>query len=270
MDERRTLRVSEAVREELSEIIGFEMEDPRLLAVEVDRRQVSPDGRHADVKVATPRRRAASRSKRWPPWSTPRHYLRHELARRLSLRQVPELHFEPGSRSRTSRAGSNSCSSGRKNLVVATEKLALKSKQFVVVLFLLAAFVRRCPAAIRRSFCGSKRAPTPWDRPIRSSCTGTTGSRWRRPPTRPSTKSGGSTNAFELQPGSEWSQVNRHAAEQARQGFAGVVPAAGRLRGIQPAERRGVRYHGRAADEGWGFYKGIGPPAASGGSSRRR
>ena len=30
MDERRTLRVSEAVREELTEIIGFEMEDPRL------------------------------------------------------------------------------------------------------------------------------------------------------------------------------------------------------------------------------------------------
>ena len=47
MDERRTLRVSEAVREELTEIIGFEMEDPRLLAVEVTEVQVSPDGRHA-------------------------------------------------------------------------------------------------------------------------------------------------------------------------------------------------------------------------------
>ena len=32
MDEHRTLRVSEALREELSEIIGFETEDPRLLA----------------------------------------------------------------------------------------------------------------------------------------------------------------------------------------------------------------------------------------------
>ena len=30
MDERRSQRVSEAVREELTEIIGFEMEDPRL------------------------------------------------------------------------------------------------------------------------------------------------------------------------------------------------------------------------------------------------
>ena len=35
MDVRRILRVSEAVKEELNEIIGFEMEDPRLLEVEV-------------------------------------------------------------------------------------------------------------------------------------------------------------------------------------------------------------------------------------------
>src|SRR5436305_8974370 len=51
MDERRTLRVSEALREELSEIIGFETEDPRLLAVEVVEAHVSPDGRHATVRV---------------------------------------------------------------------------------------------------------------------------------------------------------------------------------------------------------------------------
>ena len=35
MDERRTLRVSEAVREELAELIGFELDDPRLAAVDV-------------------------------------------------------------------------------------------------------------------------------------------------------------------------------------------------------------------------------------------
>ena len=52
MDVRRILRVSEAVKEELNEIIGFEMEDPRLLEVEVTDVQVSPDSRHAAVKVA--------------------------------------------------------------------------------------------------------------------------------------------------------------------------------------------------------------------------
>ncbi len=51
MDERRTLRVSEALREELTEIIGFETEDPRLLAVDVTEVHVSQDGRHANVRV---------------------------------------------------------------------------------------------------------------------------------------------------------------------------------------------------------------------------
>src|SRR6266480_4391670 len=51
MDERRTRRVSEAVREELIELIGFEMADPRLLPVEVNLVHVSPDGRHAHVII---------------------------------------------------------------------------------------------------------------------------------------------------------------------------------------------------------------------------
>ncbi len=93
MDERRTLRVSEAVREELTEIIGFETEDPRLLAVEVVDTQVSPDGRHASVKVAI---RGTEREKKesLEALDHARHYLRHELASRLDLRHVPELHFD--------------------------------------------------------------------------------------------------------------------------------------------------------------------------------
>jgi len=93
MDERRTSRVSEAVREELSEIIGFETEDPRLLAVEVMEVHVSPDGRHANVKVAV---RGDEREQRqsMAALDHARHYIRHELASRLSLRHVPELHFE--------------------------------------------------------------------------------------------------------------------------------------------------------------------------------
>ncbi|PWT86516.1 MAG: 30S ribosome-binding factor RbfA [Proteobacteria bacterium] len=93
MDERRTLRVSEAVREELSEIIGFETEDPRLLAVEVIEAQVSPDGRHATIKVVI---RGTEREQKQSlvALEHARHFLRHELAARLSLRHVPELHFD--------------------------------------------------------------------------------------------------------------------------------------------------------------------------------
>jgi ribosome-binding factor A len=94
MDERRSLRVSEAVREELAEIVGFELDDPRLRAVSVSQVEVSPDSRYARVKVALyggeQDRRAALAALEHAG-----HYLRHELASRLNLRKIPELHFEP-------------------------------------------------------------------------------------------------------------------------------------------------------------------------------
>jgi ribosome-binding factor A len=92
MDERRTLRVSEAVREELCELVGFETEDPRLLAVEVRDAQVSPDGRHATVRVLI-RGDEREQKESMDALEHARHYFRHELASRLSLRHVPELHF---------------------------------------------------------------------------------------------------------------------------------------------------------------------------------
>jgi len=92
MDERRTLRVSEAIRVELTEIIGFETEDPRLLAVDVTEVHASPDGRHATVRVGirgTEKEQDASLA----ALEHARGFLRHELASRLELRHVPELHF---------------------------------------------------------------------------------------------------------------------------------------------------------------------------------
>ena len=94
MDARRTLRVSEAVREELAEIIGFESADPRLSAVEVTEAHVSPDGRHADIRVVI-RGNEREQKQSLAALEHAKHYLRHELAARLSLRHVPELHFDP-------------------------------------------------------------------------------------------------------------------------------------------------------------------------------
>ena len=94
MDERRTLRVSEAVREELAEIVAFELDDPRLGDVNVTEVHVSPDGRYARVRIAA---RGTEREQResLEALEHARHYLRHELGVRLSLRHIPELHFEP-------------------------------------------------------------------------------------------------------------------------------------------------------------------------------
>jgi ribosome-binding factor A len=94
MDQHRRERVSETVREELSELIGFEMQDPRLAGVDVTDVQVGPDLRHAHVRVGVwgdEREQQAAIA----ALDHARHYLRHELARRLNLRKIPELHFEP-------------------------------------------------------------------------------------------------------------------------------------------------------------------------------
>jgi ribosome-binding factor A len=93
MDERRTARVSEAVREELAELIAFELDDPRLTSVIVSEVQVSPDAKYARVKVSMEgdeRAQAAGIA----ALEHARSYLRTALAHRLSLRHVPELHFE--------------------------------------------------------------------------------------------------------------------------------------------------------------------------------
>ena len=90
MDEHRTKRVSEAIREELSELIGFEMDDPRLSSVSVTSADVSPDMRHAHVKVAidTAEEKAAMAG-----LEHAKSFLKHELATRLNLRKIPDLHF---------------------------------------------------------------------------------------------------------------------------------------------------------------------------------
>jgi ribosome-binding factor A len=96
MDQHRAERVSETVREELAEIVGFELEDPRLAIVDVTGVRVAPDLRHAHVAVllhGDEREQKAALS----ALDHARHYLRNELARRLNLRKIPELHFEPSS-----------------------------------------------------------------------------------------------------------------------------------------------------------------------------
>jgi ribosome-binding factor A len=90
MDDHRTLRVSEAVREELGELIEYELDDPRLSNITVTHVEVSPDMRHATVKVAVDKQ---AEHKALQALDHASHYLRHELASRLNLRRVPELHF---------------------------------------------------------------------------------------------------------------------------------------------------------------------------------
>ena len=90
MDENRTRRVSEAIREDLSELIEFELDDPRLSSVSVTAVDVSPDMRHAHVKVAVD---ADMERKVLAGLEHAKSFLKHELASRLNLRRMPDLHF---------------------------------------------------------------------------------------------------------------------------------------------------------------------------------
>ena len=94
MEEHRAGCVSLAVTEELAEIIGFEMDDPRLASVNVTHADVSPDMRHAHVKFSSDQ---GAEKAALAALDHAKGYLKHELASRLNLRRVPDLHFVPDS-----------------------------------------------------------------------------------------------------------------------------------------------------------------------------
>jgi ribosome-binding factor A len=94
MDPHRSHRVSEAIREELYEIIGYEMSDPRINMVDVTEVLVAPDMRHARVRLHLGGDET-SRGEALLAIEGARHFLRRELAVRLRLFRTPELHFEP-------------------------------------------------------------------------------------------------------------------------------------------------------------------------------
>jgi ribosome-binding factor A len=93
MDPRRAERVSEALREELEEMITYELEDPRIQAADVVEVLISPDGRHANVRIRT-NGDATAQQETLVALDHAKGYLRRQIAQRLDIFRVPELHFE--------------------------------------------------------------------------------------------------------------------------------------------------------------------------------
>jgi ribosome-binding factor A len=92
----RTERISEALREELAELIGYEMSDPRVGAVVVTAVLISPDKRHARVQVGLAGEPGQSAAEAVEALEHARQFLKRELAKRLQMYRIPELHFEAG------------------------------------------------------------------------------------------------------------------------------------------------------------------------------
>jgi len=92
MTDHRVERITEAIREELAEIISYEMSDPRVTAATVTDVQISPDKRHAIVRVAIDP--GGDKKLTLAALDHARGFLRRQLSARLDLFRIPELHFE--------------------------------------------------------------------------------------------------------------------------------------------------------------------------------
>lgn len=95
MDTHRAERISEALREELGELIAYELSDPRIHDVVVTEVLVSPDKRHAQVRLHFNGTGKEQQEETISALDGARYFLRRQLAERLNLFRVPELHFEP-------------------------------------------------------------------------------------------------------------------------------------------------------------------------------
>ena len=93
MDPYRHERVSESIREELDELIAYEMSDPRVGSATVTEVLISQDYRKAVIRLAligTPKEQAETLE----ALNHAKQFLRHELTERLQLFKSPDLHFE--------------------------------------------------------------------------------------------------------------------------------------------------------------------------------
>ncbi len=89
----RSSRLGEQIQRDLSELIRTEVKDPRVSLVTVTEVEVSRDLSHARVYI-TSLEAAEARKDILRALQHAAGFLRRQLSRTLSVRNVPELHFE--------------------------------------------------------------------------------------------------------------------------------------------------------------------------------
>ncbi|MFM8440288.1 MAG: 30S ribosome-binding factor RbfA [Acidobacteriota bacterium] len=89
---RRPERFAESLREEIGEIVGYELSDPRLLTVTVTEVSVSEDLRDAKVYVTVDGSESEVRSA-LEALKKAAYFVRQQVAMNLDLRHAPQLHF---------------------------------------------------------------------------------------------------------------------------------------------------------------------------------
>lgn len=89
---RRPERLAEALKEEIAEVVGFELDDPRIQSATVTDVVVSPDTRDAKVYVFV-RGDEAEIRRTLRSLHNASLFVRQQVAMNLSLRYAPHLHF---------------------------------------------------------------------------------------------------------------------------------------------------------------------------------
>src|SRR5215210_8862253 len=89
---RRPEQIAEVIREEVSQIVGFELEDPRVERVTVTDVRVTENLRDASVFV-TAEGTEAEKAEAMKALQKAAPYVRRQLGTALNLKYTPELHF---------------------------------------------------------------------------------------------------------------------------------------------------------------------------------
>jgi len=92
MPHRRTARVADLIKQEVSQIIQLEMKDPRIGFVTVTTVEVSVDLRHARVFFSVLGSHD-NKDSSLAGLESAKGYIRTQLGRRIKLRHIPELLF---------------------------------------------------------------------------------------------------------------------------------------------------------------------------------
>jgi ribosome-binding factor A len=92
MARKRVLRLNEQLKRELTQLLQFEVKDPRIGPLMVTDVEVSPDLYHAKVFVSV-RGGEEERASAMEGLRAASGFLRTEIGRRMRIRRAPELHF---------------------------------------------------------------------------------------------------------------------------------------------------------------------------------
>jgi ribosome-binding factor A len=89
----RGLRVADQIQKDLSEIIAYELKDPRVGMVTIAEVQLTPDYAHAKVYFTLLKDSKEEIKNTLDGLSKAAGYIRNQLGKRLHIHTLPQLHF---------------------------------------------------------------------------------------------------------------------------------------------------------------------------------